>query len=148
MSRGPGRIQRVILDMIATPEASAAYVPDHPNYDGYYGRGPVGVPIDAVIAKVYGGEPTRAQRNTVQRATRLLQSNRLAAIYYRPVCPVDLSVDPSGFYWRTGYVGCGCRAHSRRMIVGRQRAETDPDPEYPSWHLSGVKERATFSNNT
>jgi hypothetical protein len=126
VSRGLGRIQRTILDMIATPEASSAYVPERDECGGFYGAGPVGVPIDAIIAKVYGGEQTRAQRHAVQRAVRRLHDDGSAQVYWRRVCPVDLSVDPSGAHWKTGYVGCGCRVHLHRTIVGRPRAESDP----------------------
>ena len=128
MSRGPGRVQRVILDMIATPEASAGYISDYP-WHWLYGRGPVGVPIDAAIAKVYGGEQTRSQRVAVYRAVGRLQGGGVAQLYSRRVCPVDLSVDPSGFHWKTGYVGCGCQTHLPRIVVGRPCVPSDPAPE-------------------
>jgi hypothetical protein len=60
VSRGPGRVQQVILAAIRAPEAAAA------RDDG---TGPAGARIEAVWQELYGTEtPTRAQRQSVQHA--------------------------------------------------------------------------------
>ena len=101
VSHGPGRVQRAILDLIATPEAAALF--DHERNNGSDGPpGPVGVPLAAVFVAVYGtAKPTRAQHVSVHRALRVLRSRGLIDPYgYSPTIAVmaALGIPPSEWF--------------------------------------------------
>jgi hypothetical protein len=116
MSRGPGRIQRAILDMIATPEAMATC-----DLPGNEQVGPVGVPVDAVFAAVYGSRhATRAQRVAVFRAIRVLTARGLVDIYGRRVCPRSGKVAA----WVPPSECCGY-SHVTENAVGRPRTDDE-----------------------
>lgn len=120
MSRGPGRVQRAILDLVATDEAMKSFnVDDNPNGGG---PGPVGVPLGAVFMAVWGtDEPTRSQVSSVERAVRILSNRGAVKVYQRRFCPVRLTVDDY-YPWNeeTGsYDGCCGRLHRLGSAVGR-----------------------------
>ena len=73
MSHGPGRVQRAILDLIATERAMASSDRRH---------GPVGVPLDAVLLALYDTvEPTRSQYSSVDRTVRVLAARGVISSY-------------------------------------------------------------------
>ena len=130
MSRGPGRrIQRAILDLIATDEATAPF--DHENHEYHGGPGPVGVPLTAVFVAVYGAcgyVPTRAQRVAVRRAVRALCSHGLIDTYSRRVChrtPCEVA-DPNAERNATGWQHKCCGySHSMTSAIGRPRTDDE-----------------------
>ena len=84
MSRGPGRIQRAILAAVNAPDAAASY---EPTFD-YERPGAVGAPYRVIFEALYGTRlPTRAQRHSVLRAIRTLESRGEVVTGARRVCP-------------------------------------------------------------
>jgi len=80
VSRGHGRVQRAILEMIATPEANAPYV-SHRLLASGDKSGPVGLPVSEVARRLYSTEKSpRAQQEAVNRAIRRLESGGLVQI--------------------------------------------------------------------
>lgn len=122
MSRGPGRIQRAVLDAIATPAASASFDCETPYGSG--GPGPVGVPLDAIFGTVYGTyRPTRAQRVAVHRAVRVLVADGAIDTYSRRSCPSRHEVAD---YVAWPEVCPDCRwVHIPTAVVGRPRTDAE-----------------------
>jgi hypothetical protein len=137
MSRGPGRIQRGILDMIATPEAAATFDLPTSGYSG--GPGPVGVPLDALYHRLFGVpfrpvwnearltyyQPTRAQYEAVRRAVSVLQSRGLIDTYARRVCPKTLTLAAGNWDAATFSYSCCGYNHVPVPCVGRPRTDAE-----------------------
>lgn len=139
MSRGPGRVQRAILELIGTPEAMAT-LPD----EGLWGSapGPVGVALEAVYRDVYGvpyqdvpnyawgGDYrlSRAQYEAVRRAVSILMSRGLIDGYQHIVCPKTLAVEPTTPPDKETdrYPCCGLR-HRQRPCLGRPRTDAEAE---------------------
>lgn len=142
MSRGPGRVQRAILGLIATPEAMAAFDHETEAYSG--GPGPVGAPLDAVYHNLFGVpfrptwncarrtyyQPTRAQYGAVHRAVNILKSRGLIATYNRRVCPERLIVAPyAPFDNETKRYGCCGYCHSLTECAGRPPTDAESEAQ-------------------
>jgi hypothetical protein len=124
MSRGPGRVQRAILDLIATPEATASFDCQKNPHEQ---PGPVGVPLDAVFGAVYDTWcPTRSQRVAVFRAIRILCSRSLIDTYSRRVCHLH----PHRVAYHTGYPEPCCGySHCSTTAVGRPRTDAENEAQ-------------------
>lgn len=125
MSRGPGRVQRAILDLIARPDAMASLDVD----DTASHPGPVGVPLAAVFRSVYNtDDPTRAQRVAVHRAIRELSSRGHVGTYQRRTCPLEPEKVTGPVPWdgTTRSYQCRCRwQHMTTVAVGRPRNDNE-----------------------
>lgn len=93
MSRGPGRIQRAVLDYLNTS-------PGRQNLQ----TGPDDVPLIAVTRAVFGtDQPTESQRATVRRAVRTLYAAGKLQLTERVAeGKWDRSSEFARFYWRRG----------------------------------------------
>jgi hypothetical protein len=124
MSKGPGRVQRAILDAISTPEAAAPMT--YANEKGYPSDpGPVGVPLKLIFASIYGSDsPTRAQRHSVWRALRVLHERGEVEYYQRRACFMrDYALAGADSY---PCVLCGWSyGHPPVQAVGRPRTDEE-----------------------
>ena len=120
MSRGPGRIQRAIITLITTPEATTTLVDDDAS------PGPVGVPLTAIYFELWDTtNPTRAQKESVRRAVVTLCRNGTAETYSRRECPRDLKYAPFNWDEQRRKYGCCGWIHIPKAFVGRPRTETE-----------------------